>query len=130
MRGVIELVPQIDALMGGGSPQQQQAGGGRILRPRSIAAPDTLIAANNLTFNITESGEQIALGRYAVAPTPIEDIFDMVATIRVGSRAGFPITLSHEQVVYVGEYDLQDTWPFGGDGGTTYGTLLSCLAPC
>ena len=128
MRGIIELVPRIDALMGGGSSQQQQAGGGRILRTRSIAAPDTLIAANNLSFDITAVGGQIALGRYAVAPTPIADIFDMVATIRVGSRAGFPITLSHEQLEYVGEYDLQDTWPFGGDGGITFGNVTEL--PC
>ena len=129
IRGIIELVPRLENLTvtgGNGSPQQQ-TGGGRILRTRSIVAADTLIAANNFNFDLSGDG-QIALGRYALNPTPRSDIFDFVATIRVGGRGGIPIRLSREQFDYVGEYDLQDTWPFGGTGGGSWGNVTEI--PC
>ena len=123
MRGTVELVPRL----GGGSSQSQQSGSGRILRTRTVVAGDTLIAANNFNFDLSGDG-QIALGRYALNPTPRSDIFDFVATIRVGGRGGIPIRLSREQFDYVGEYDLQDTWPFGGTGGGSWGNVTEI--PC
>ena len=119
---VREILPS-----GGVSSEQQSAEGGRILRTRSVVAGDTLIAANNFNFDLSEDG-QIALGRYALNPTPRNDIFDFVATIRVGGRGGIPIRLSREQFDYVGEYDLQDTWPFGGTGGGSWGNVTEI--PC
>ena len=116
-----------EILPSGGGSSQQQSGGGRILRTRSVVAADTLIAANNYGFDLSGDG-QIALGRYALNPTPRSDIFDFVATIRVGGRAGFPMRLSREQFDYVGEYDLQDTWPFGGTGGGSWGNVSEI--PC
>ena len=119
---VREILPS-----GGGGSQQQQSGGGRILRTRTVVTGDTLIAANNFGFDLAGDG-QIALGRYALNPTPRSAIFDFVATIRVGGRAGLPIRLSREQFDYVGEYDLQDTWPFGGTGGGSWGNVTEI--PC
>ena len=119
---VREILPS-----GGVSSEQQSAEGGRILRTRSVVAGDTLIAANNFNFDLSGDG-QIALGRYALNPTPRSDIFDFVATIRVGGRGGIPIRLSREQFDYVGEYDLQDTWPFGGTGGGSWGNVTEI--PC
>ena len=60
----------------------------------------------------------------------MDDIFDFVATVRVGGRAGFPIRLSKEQIDYLGEYDIQSTWPFHGSGGQTWGNVseLPCAA--
>ena len=129
IRGIIELVPRLENLTitGGNGNPQQQSGSGRILRTRSIVAADTLIAANNFNFDLSGDG-QIALGRYALNPTPRSDIFDFVATIRVGGRGGIPIRLSREQFDYVGEYDLQDTWPFGGTGGGSWGNVTEI--PC
>ena len=121
-RFVVEL-----ATPAGGSAQQQSGESGRILRTRSVVAADTLIAANNYNFDLSVNG-QIALGRYALNPTPRSDIFDFVATIRVGGRGGIPIRLSREQFDYVGEYDLQDTWPFGGSGGGAWGNVTEI--PC
>ena len=112
---------------GGSSSQQQSEGGGRILRTRSVVAADTLIAANNFNFDLS-GDDEIALGRYALNPTPRSDIFDFVATIRVGGRGGIPIRLSREQFDYVGEYDLQNTWPFGGTGGGSWGNVTEI--PC
>ena len=123
MRGTVELVPRV----GGGTSQQQAGGGGRILRTREVAVGDTLIAANNFDFDLSGDG-QIALGRYALNPTPRSDIFDFIASIRVGSRAAFPLRLSREQFDYIGEYDLQDTWPFGGTGGGSWGNVTEI--PC
>ena len=130
MRGRVELVPRIDALTvsgGNGSSEQQSVTGGRILRQRAVVAGDTLIAANNFGFDLAGDG-QIALGRYALNPLPRTDIFDFVATVRVGGRGGNPIRLSREQFDYVGEYDLQDTWPFGGTGGGSWGNVSEI--PC
>ena len=131
IRGIIELVPRVENLTitgGGGEGQQQQIIGGRTLATREVVAGDTLIAANNFDFDITVTGETIAVGRYALAPTPRTDIFDFVATVRVGGRAGNQIRLSKEQFDYVGEYDIQSTWPFGGTGGGSWGNVTEI--PC
>ena len=120
---VREIVPT----SGGGVGQQIDDVSGRILRTRTLVAADTLIAANNFGFDLS-GNDELALGRYALNPTLRANIFDFVATIRVGSRAGFPIRLSKEQFDYVGEYDIQNTWPFGGTGGGSWGNVTEI--PC
>ena len=129
IRGIIELVPRVENLTitGGGGGEQQQIIGGRNLATREVVAGDILIAANNFDFDLSGDGT-IALGRYALSPTPRTDIFDFVATVRVGGRAGNQIRLSKEQFDYVGEYDIQSTWPFGGTGGGSWGNVTEI--PC
>ena len=130
IRGIIELVPRAENLTiegGGGGGEQQQSIGGRNLATREIVAGDTLIAANNFDFDLS-GDDQIAVGRYALAPTPRSNIFDFVATVRVGGRAGYQLHLSKEQFDYVGEFDIQNTWPFGGTGGGSWGNVTEI--PC
>ena len=129
-RGVIELVPR----PGAAAAQQQQIDDGdiRLLRTATVAGAGTLIAANNFGFDLTEDG-QIAVANYVINPLPLDDIFDFVATIRVGSRGGEPFRISREQFDYVGETQEAVTtagWPFDGDGGNDWGNIseLPCLA--
>ena len=124
MRGTVELVPRVG---GGSSSSQQQVISSRNLATREVVVGDTLIAANNFDFDLA-GDDTIAVGRYALNPTPRTDIFDFVGTIRVGGRAGFPIRLSKEQFDYIGEYDIQNTWPFGGTGGGSWGNVTEI--PC
>ena len=130
IRGIIELVPRVENLTisgGAGGGEQQQEIAGRTLATREVVVGDTLIAANNFDFDLSGGGT-IAVGRYALAPTPRTDIFDFVATVRVGGRAGYQLRLSKEQFDYVGEYDIQSTWPFGGTGGGSWGNVTEI--PC
>ena len=132
MRGVVELVPRIDALTVSGSgaaeSQQQQLSGATLTRS-TIVSGGTLLAANAFDFDLTAAGI-IAVGNYVINPIPIADIFDFVATIRVGGRAGNLIRLSKEQFDYVGETSeaVAGTWPFGGTGGGSWGNVSEL--PC
>ena len=74
-----------------------------------------MLAANAFDFDVTSDDAFVAAG-LGFAQVPLADIFDFVATIRVGGRAGFPITLSREQFDYIGEVQesVFGTWPFGG----------------
>ena len=112
---------------GGGS--SQQAGGGQNLTRSTVVSGNLLSATNALTFDVTESGV-IAVGNYSINPLPILDVFDLVATIRVGGRAGFPMRLSREQFFYVGETQesVAGTWPFDGSGGGSWGNVSEL--PC
>ena len=114
-RGVIELVPSPGAAAAAAAAEQQAASSRRLVT-RTVVSDDTLIAANNLTFDLDSSG-LIGVGRFTINPTPIDDIVDFVATVRVGGRAGFPMYLSHEQLEYIGEHDIIASWPFGSENG-------------
>ena len=131
IRGIIELVPRVENLTvsGGGGVEQQQLAGGRTLAERTIVSGGTLLAANAFNFDVTSDGAFVAAG-LGFAPVPLADIFDFVATIRVGGRAGFPITLSREQFDYIGEVQesVFGTWPFGGSGGGSWGNVSEI--PC
>ena len=95
----------------------------------SVAAGGVLLAANNLGFNLSADGA-IAVGNYPIEPVALADIFDVVATVRVGGRGGNPFRLSREQFIYVGEPQetVAGTWPFGGSGGNTWGNVSEL--PC
>ena len=127
MRGTVELVPRLGG--GAASSQQQQSVAGRALVERTIVSGGTLLAANAFNFDVTSDGAFVAAG-LGFAPVPLADIFDFVATIRVGGRAGFPITLSREQFDYIGEVQesVFGTWPFGGSGGGSWGNVSEI--PC
>ena len=100
-----------------------------LTRSTVVAEPGVLLAANPLSFDVTGSGI-IAVGNYVINPIPLVDIFDVVATIRVASRAGNPLRLSKEQFDYVGRAleSVAGTWPFGGTGGGTWGNISEL--PC
>ena len=127
IRGIAELVPRIGG--GAASSQQQQSVAGRALVERTIVSGGTLLAANAFNFDLTSDDAFVAAG-LGFAAVPLDDIFDFVATIRVGGRAGNPIQLSREQFNYVGEpgETVFGTWPFGGTGGGSWGSVSEI--PC
>ena len=112
---------------GGGS--SQQAGGGQNLTRSTVVSGNLLSATNALTFDVAGSGV-LAVGNYSINPIPILDLFDLVATIRVGGRAGYSMRLSREQFFYVGETQesVAGAWPFGGSGGGSWGNVSEL--PC
>ena len=133
IRGIIELVPRVENLTitgGGGGGEQQQIAGGRNLATREVVVGDTLIAANNFDFDLSGGGT-IAVGRYALNPTPRTNIFDFIATVRVGGRAGNQLSLSKEQFDYVGEYDIQSQHGHSEAQAAVHGvTLLKSPVQC
>ena len=114
--------------IGAASSQQQQAAG-RSLASRTIVSGGTLLAANAFNFDVTSDDAFVAAG-LGFAAVPLADIFDFVATVRIGGRAGNPIRLSREQFDYIGRTTetVFGTWPFGGSGGSTYGDVSEI--PC
>ena len=125
MRGTVELVPRLGG--GAASSEQQLAGG--TLATRTIVSGGTLLAANAFDFDVTSDGAFVAAG-LGFAAVPLTNIFDFVATIRIGGRAGNPIRLSREQFNYVGRAEelVFGTWPFGGTGGGSWGNVTEI--PC
>ena len=109
--------------------QQQQASGTRVLADRTIISGGTLLAANAFNFDLASDGAIVVAG-LGFAAVPLDDIFDFVATIRIGGRAGNQIQLSREQFDYVGEpgETVFGTWPFGGSGGGSWGSVSEI--PC
>ena len=130
IRGIIELVPRVENLSvtGSGEGQQQQSASST-LASRTIVSGGTLLAANAFNFDVTSDGAFVAAG-LGFEDVPISNIFDFVATIRIGGRVGNPIRLSKEQFDYVGktEETIFGTWPFGGTGGGSWGDVSEI--PC
>ena len=115
--------------IGAASLTQQQQTTGRTLATRTIVSGGTLLAANAFDFDVASDDSFVAAG-LGFAAVPLDDIFDFVATVRVGGRAGFQITLSREQFDYIGEVQesVFGTWPFGGSGGGSWGNVSEI--PC
>ena len=114
------------------SAQAQRAldSGLRVRETRQVVGGGVLLASNNFGFDLSGDGT-IAVGNYTFEPVPVDDVTEIVTTIRVGGRAGFiPLRLSGEQFRYVGETPepVAGTWPFGGSGGTTWGNVSEI--PC
>ena len=124
IRGIVELVPRV----GGAASSQQQSSGGTLAR-RTVVAGNILASANNFDFDVTGGGA-IATNYYVPEPIPLADIFDFVATVRVGGRAGFPLQMSREQFFYVGDAEeiVGGNWPYSGSGGVTWGNVSEI--PC
>ena len=84
--------------------QAQQAldSGLRVRDTRQVVGGGVLLASNNFGFDLSGNGT-IAVGNYTFDPVPVDDVIDIIATIRVGGRAGFTLRISGEQFRYVGE---------------------------
>ena len=111
-------------------PSEQQSSGGRVLARRTVAG-NIQIATNNLGFDLAAvPGGAIGIGHFVPEPFPITDVFDFVATVRVGGRAGYTMNMSREQILYVDDAleTVGANWPYGGSGGNTWGNVSEI--PC
>ena len=129
IRGVIELVPRVDGTAAASAQQQQQQSTGATLT-RATVANGVQQTTNAFGFDVAAGGT-IGVGNYAINGIPVADIFDVVASVRVGGRAAFPLRLSKEQFDLVGESPVlvqTGPWPFTGSGGGTWGDVTEI--PC